>query len=735
MPDFVWRWCIAWLDHKGLAAVAEVLELRAAKLGDVNAMYAAAKRAINRADHAGALLAIAPALAKTPENPAFWCIRGVAHRMAMSFDAARSDYEHALTLKPGYVVALSNLGEWHLARVAFDEALTWINAALAIDPSYFEARVNRVAVLIELGRLTQAREQADQLVASDPLRPESYGNLGNVFLTEGKWKEAVEQYKKALELRPDYAEAHFNLATLFGSSGSQELAIDYLERQIEEKGETNNRMSLLAAALKEAGHLEKAEALCRKTLARYPNSLRAPVVLSGCLSDSGQSAQALEVLEQILLADPSQLDMQSNILFELNCLPSLSREEVFRRHRAWAQQFEEAHSKPRFVGERNRHPQRRLKIGYVSGDFCSHPVGLLLREVVRQHDKENFEIHCFSVQMRADDVTAEIQAATDGWEDAVFLSAEELATAIDRAQIDVLIDLSGHTALHRLTTFAKRPAPIQASWIGYFHSTGLSSMDYFITDPHTSPRDGGQLFSERAVHLPHTRFCFTATNYTAGVAPSPVTQSGVVTFGSFNRLSKLNNPVIAAWARILLAVPGSRLILKTAALRDDSVCHRLSDRFVALGVDAARLDLRGSSAHRDMLQEYGDIDIALDPFPFNGGMTTLEALWMGVPVVTLAGNTVVSRQTYSALANIGLADALAFPNVDAYVAGAVALANDTARLTALRAQIRPRMQASPLCQPELFTRDLEALYRRMWQAWCKGEHLPADVLQLPDNGN
>jgi predicted O-linked N-acetylglucosamine transferase (SPINDLY family) len=272
-----------------------------------------------------------------------------------------------------------------------------------------------------------------------------------------------------------------------------------------------------------------------------------------------------------------------------------------------------------------------------------------------------------------------------------------------------------------------RPAPVQATWIGYFNTTGMSSMDYFITDPHTSPATGGQLFSEHALHLPHTRFCFAVPPYAGDVEPPPMLKNGFVTFGSFNRLPKLSSHVLDTWAQILLGVPASRLILKAAALADDSVCQEIMERFAERGVNAGRLDLRGSSVHIEMLEEYGHMDIALDPFPFNGGMTTLEALWMGVPVVTFAGDTVVSRQTYSALANIGLVDELTFPNIEAYIAGAVALANRPTRLAELRSELRPRMAVSPLCQPEQFTRDLEALYRKMWQAWCNGERLPSDV--------
>ena len=727
MFGFISHWCIGWLDKRGLESIAAVLETRAAQGGDVLAMHAAAKRALLQGNHAAALIAIAPALRKQPGNAALWCTRGIAHRLASSFENALADYEHACQLDPKDVRTLGNLGEWHLARNAFAQALTWLDTALAIDPNYYEVRVNRVAALIELRQMEQAHTEADQLVQDYPTRPEPYGNLGNVLFSEGKLKEAIEQYKKALEIRPDYAEAHFSLIVLQGFSGHQELVVDYLERCIQEKGATSQRLTLLAVAHKECGNLEKAMVLSRKVIATYPQELRAQVNLAGCLSDTGHPKQAMEIYAS--LSDPvtSHMGMASNVLFEMNYLPEFLRDEAFQRHLAWAKKYEAPMVASAQFDRRNRDPQRKLKIGYVSADFCAHPVGFLLRDVVRMHDKNNFEFHGFSVGIKKDEITADIAAAVNAWSDVVFETPQELANRVREAQVDVLVDLSGHTGNHRLLTFALRPAPVQATWIGYFNTTGMSSMDYFITDPHTSPSTSGQLFSEHVLHLPHTRFCFAAPLYAGEVAPPPMLKNGFVTFGSFNRLPKLSSQVLDAWAQILIGVPASRLILKAAALADDSVCHEVMERFAERGVDAARLELRGSSVHIEMFEEYGHMDIALDPFPFNGGMTTLEALWMGVPVVTLEGDTVVSRQTYSALANLDLADELAFANVDAYVAGAIALAANPVRLAELRSQIRPRMEASPLRQSEQFTRDLEGLYRRMWVAWCEGRKLASDV--------
>jgi len=438
----------------------------------------------------------------------------------------------------------------------------------------------------------------------------------------------------------------------------------------------------------------------------------------------------MSLYERVVNLDSTQAGVGSNVLFEHNNVAQPARDEVFLRHLEWADRFEKPLLAPAIFTHRDRDPERRLRIGYVSGDFSRHPVGFLLRDILRYHDKSRYSIHCFSMLIRPEEVLPELREAADSWEDIFLLSDEEVTELIRQAEIDILVDLSGHTAFHRLLVFARRPAPVQAEWIGYFHSTGMKAIDYFITDPVTTPRRGGQLFSETPVYLPYTRFCYGPPEYAPEVVSPPFEKLGSITFGSFNRLPKLTEELVAAWGQILLAVPNSRLVVKSGALSDTLVKERLVARFERHGIRQERLVLRENSAHAEMFAEYGDIDIALDTFPFNGGMTTLEALWMGVPVVTVAGDTVVSRQTVSALVNIGLADELAFPSVEAYIEGAIALANNPARLTELRSQIRPRMITSPLRQSEQFTRDLEMLYRRMWQAWCAGEKLPSDIVAV-----
>jgi protein O-GlcNAc transferase len=729
--EHVMRWAARWLERRGLGTVADTFDSRIARSGDVDAMHAIGRRALERGETAVAIAQLETATAIRPDDAGLWCTLGAAYRRSDDFAASRHAYERALAIKSDYPQVLSNLGEWCIARGNAEEALEWFDKALAYAPDFFEARLNKVAALFELARYEDAREAAERLVADEPNRPEPYLNLGNVLVHTGKAKQGIKLYMKAMELRPGYPEAHFNLATLLGSRDDLINSIDYLERQIKERGETVHNLGLLAAAHQAAGHLTRAEELCRRIFEKQPDNITALLTLGSSLSTSGDSAAALTLYERVVKLDSNQANIGSNIIFECNYLSQQGREAIFRRHCDWATQFETPLLAPADFPARDRDPGRKLRIGYVSGDFTLHPVGFLLRDILRYHDESRFEVHCFSMVIRAEEVLPELREAADQWEDIFFLSDEEVADIIRKAEIDILVDLSGHTAFHRLLAFARRPAPVQVEWIGYFHSTGMKSMDYFITDPNTTPPGGGQLFTETPVYMPHTRFCYSPPEYSPDVASAPVEKSGSITFGSFNRLPKMTDEVVMAWARILDAVPDSRMVVKSGALADTTVMERLTARFAKLGIVHDRLELRENSSHREMFEQYGEIDIALDTFPFNGGMTTLEALWMGVPVVTIAGNNVVSRQTLSALANIGLAEELAFPDIEAYIQGAVALASDRARLVKLRQEIRPRMAASPLCQPEQFVRDLEGIYIRMWEAWCRGEKLGSDIATVP----
>lgn len=725
-------WLLAgrWLRRKGMDGSAKTCFRHAAECdgsGAAEAAFLLSQQLLAEGLNKDAADVCEDALKRNPSHPRLWCALGAAHRRLAQMDAAREAYEHAIALDDRYAQAWSNLGEWRLVRGDNGGALECFERALALESGLLEAMNNRVAALYELGRFKDAEAAAKSAIARYPAKAALHVNLGNVLLHSGKGRPALKSFRKALECDPTCPEAHWTLAILLGGRHHLAAALDHIEHDIAVRGESAQRLAMLALAQKSKGEALAAEATCQKVLDMQPENISAMITLAGCLSERGDHHAAIRLHEQALLSNPQMPSVCSNIAFDATYLDDLSAEEVFRRHDEWAQRFETPAKERVYSHSRQNNSDRPLRIGYVSGDFGTHPVGFLLRDVVRHHDRNRFYIHCYSMMRSTDPITETIRTNTDCWIDALMLGDEELAEQVRQDRIDILVDLSGHTAYNRLPTFVMRPAPVQATWIGYFHSTGLKNIDYFITDPHTSPVACAQPFSETPVWLPHSRFCYSPPDYAPEISPPPSLAGKPITFGSFNRIEKLMAPVIAAWASILGAVPGSRLLLKAGTLESDFIRDDLRRRFSVCGIDENRLELRGPSPHPEMLNQYGDIDIALDPFPFNGGMTTLEALWMGVPVITIAGQGVVSRQTYSALANIGLADELAFADVDAYVAGAVALADNPAQLTELRRELRPRMQASPICQPEQFARDLEHLYQRMWQAWCEGHRLQSDI--------
>lgn len=349
---------------------------------------------------------------------------------------------------------------------------------------------------------------------------------------------------------------------------------------------------------------------------------------------------------------------------------------------------------------------RPLRVGYVSADFCNHTVGLFVKDVIAAHDSERVKAFAYSAGQVSDWVTAAIKGACT-LRNVSALDDATLAEQIRQDEIDVLVDLSGHTGGSRLMVFAHRPAPVQVSWLGYFATTGLPVMDAVLLDGWHAPVGTEAQFVERIIRLPGGRLCYTPVPFAPAVAMAPpVVKNGHVTFGCFNNTAKFNATVFDVWARILTAVPDARLVLKWRTFEDKELCQSVRDAFVRRGIESERVELRVASFHADVLNEYADIDIALDPFPFTGGMTSCESLWMGVPVVTWPQSRVVSRQTFAYLSAIGLAE-LAARDADDYVRIAVELATDRERLTELRSGMRQRMRTSPLMDVSGFTRELE----------------------------
>ena len=367
-----------------------------------------------------------------------------------------------------------------------------------------------------------------------------------------------------------------------------------------------------------------------------------------------------------------------------------------------------------------RDPDKRLKVGYVGGDFCAHPVGMFFTAFFRHHDKNAVETFVYMTGADTDHVTESLRGQADHWRDAALLDDAAFAEAARADGIDILVDTAGHTAMNRLRAFARRCAPVQATGFGVMGTTGLDGMDYFLADRFEIPPGHEKFYSESVVRLPGDNVCFAPPDYAPAVAPLPARERGFVAFGCFNAAGKISPEAIALWSRALVLAPGSRMLLKNFGLGVPECRERFIRLFSGHGIGADRLILEGPATHAELLAAYGRVDIALDPIPYSGGLTTLESLWMGVPVVTLPGETFASRHSASHLANAGYPELIAKDAGD-YVAIALKLASDLDGLANLRARLRPKMAASPVCDGARYARGLEAAYRAMWRRWCQDE--------------
>jgi protein O-GlcNAc transferase len=471
------------------------------------------------------------------------------------------------------------------------------------------------------------------------------------------------------------------------------------------------------------GFLRLARDCFLRVRAIAPDDFRAVVNRANLARAMGDHTESHRLYARLQESLPNHPVIRRNVLTSMEYDPAVSDDERLAQAHAWGEwaavQAGGFHARPAMRLLENR----PLRIGYVSADFCQHTVGLFVKGILAAHDSDQVTVFAYSAGQVKDWVTQAIRKVCQ-FRDVATLNDADLAALIKQDEIDLLVDLSGHTAGSRLTVFAYRPAPVQVSWLGYFATTGLSCMDAVLLDKWHAPEGSEAQFVEPIISLPTGRFCFQPVPWApATVAPPPYLKSGHVTFGCFNNTAKINAEVYDVWARILVAIPNATLILKWRTFADDLLCQTVRDCFAQRGVAPERVELRGASFHVDVLREYADIDIALDPFPFTGGLTSCEALWMGVPVVTWPQSRVVSRQTFALLSAIGLPELVA-GNADDYVCIAVALAKDRKRLASLRSGMRKRMLASQLMDVNGFTHQLEQCLIDLYQNVAAREKLP-----------
>ena len=632
------------------------------------------------------------------------------YRALLRADAHHPDATHLLGL-------ISHQRGDHGAAVA------QIGAAIAMQPDRPVYHYNLGNALAALDRLDAAVDSFQAALRLDPAHFAARSNLALALSKAGRHKQAVAEYRHLFEAQPSSAARQALARTLIqfadsdatGAAGYDEAATLLLQGLDDAEDAAAVHLAL-AHCHRQRNRWTEAAAHYQSILAHRPDDPAPHNELANCYNQLGRIPEAILQYRETYRLAPDFPEALASVLACLNYDPDCPQEQAAAEHRHWAERVAAPYypEHPRFDNDRGA--ERRLRIGYVSPDLRRHPVAAIFEPVLAAHDRDQVDITCYYNFAGEDVVTLRIKSLTDQWRPIAGISDDALCAQIRADRIDILVDLAGHTMHNRLLAFARKPAPVQVSWLGYFNTTGLATMDYFVSDPWSSPAGQERCYVEHLLRLPHTRFCYRAPEYMPAVRPLPAVSRGLVTFGCLNNLSKINDRVLALWGAVLRAVPGSRLLLQTAALDDAPNRVRFRQLCARHGIAPERLELRGFAPFDRVHESYAEIDIALDPFPFCGGMTSLEALWLGVPVITLPGAGIASRQSASMLMNLSLPELIA-ENAEQYVNKAVELARDLPRLAALRAALRPRFAASPLMDYASFARALEAAYRSMWHKW------------------
>ena len=530
--------------------------------------------------------------------------------------------------------------------------------------------------------------------------------LGNRAFIEGNLEGALRYYRKALCIDRCCAVAYYNIANILAIQSRFDPAERHYRQALEITPHWPEALNNLANVLKELGKNSEAMKLYQDALTINPLLSEAHNGLGSVYQSEGMIDRAIFHYRKALEINPDYAVAHSNLLLALNYSADYSPAQVFNEHKRYAKSFESSPTK----GSLRPCGAKRLKIGYVSPDFRRHSVGYFIEPLLECHDRAAFEVFCYSDVTAPDAITERLRSYVEHWFDTHLLTDPELYDLISGHRLDILIDLAGHSGYNRLGVFAKRAAPIQITYLGYPNTTGLKSMDYRIVDVFTDPEGlTDHYYSEQLIRMRQCFLCYAPPNDAPDVGPPSFVNNGYITFGSLNNLAKLNDLTLDIWAKVLLETRDSRLLIKSKALNDNNVKERLMERFKKRGIAPERLELIGFiKAQRAHLETYNLIDIALDPYPYNGTTTTFEALYMGVPVVTLAGNTHASRVGLSILSNLGLEELVA-SNSGEFIVKAVGISQDKDRLKLLRSSLRRRILDSHLTDKRGFTREIETL--------------------------
>lgn len=634
---------------------------------------------------------------------------GLSRHRRGELEAAEQSYRAALARDDRHLAALTLLATILLEKRQNAEAAPLLERAVALAPEQAMLHSNHGEALRRLGRNDEALAAFARAVELEPDKAQLHYNLALVLDQMGRPLDAVPEYQRALRLEPALPGCLLLYLAALRDAGQCQRALDEHARLGRRAPESAPLLCCLASIHLELFHIDEAARCYERALTLEPNAAEAHAGLALALSERGEADRAIENIQRALQLEPDSATYRSNLCYLLHFSTSAAPSDVLAAAREYGRRHADA--TPRMpLAARGSAPQRGrqpLRVGYVSPDFRQHPVASFMRPLLRAHDPDRVEVFCYSSVRRPDATSAELQQLAPHWRDIASFTDEVAAQLIAQDRIDILVDLAQHGAGHRLGIFARKPAPVQISWLGYPGTTGVAAIDYRLTDPQLDPPElGDDHSSEALVRLPRTFWCYEAP-CEHEIGELPAIERGYVTFGSLNSCKKLSEVCLQSWARILRAIPDAKLL---TIAPEGKARERIHELFATSGVEPSRVEMRAPMSRDAYYRTYQELDIALDPAPYGGGTTSLDALWMGVPLITRRGALAVGRSGASLLHNLGLARELVASTDDEVVELATGLAGRRDRLAQLRRELRARMLSSPLMDAPAFARGLESTF-------------------------
>lgn len=677
--------------------------------------------------------------------PAYYNL-GVVYSEMMQYDTALSCYEKAALERPMYAEAYCNMGVIFKNRGDLESAITCYERCLAVSPNFEIAKNNMAIALTDLGTKVKLEGDINQGVAYYKKAlyynwhyADAMYNLGVAYGEMLKFDMAIVFYELAFHFNPHCAEACNNLGVIYKDRDNLDKAVECYQLALSIKPNFSQSLNNLGVVYTVQGKMDAAASMIEKAIVANPTYAEAYNNLGVLYRDAGNISMAIEAYEQCLKIDPDSRNAGQNRLLAMNYINEGNDDKLFEAHRDWGRRFMRLY--PQYTSWDNpKDPERPLVVGYVSPDYFTHSVSYFIEAPLVNHDYANYKVVVYSAVVKADAKTIRFRDKVlkrgGVWRDIYGIDEKKVASMVREDKVDILVELTGHTANNKLGMMACRPAPVQVTWIGYPNTTGLPTIDYRITDSLADLPDTSQKHVEELVRLPECFLCYMPSPEAGPVSPTPALSNGFITFGSFNNLAKITPKVLQVWARILCAVPNSRLVVKCKPFCCDSVRQRFLSTLEQLGLESLRVDLLPLILlNHDHMQAYALMDISLDTFPYAGTTTTCESLFMGVPCVTMAGSVHAHNVGVSLLNKVGLGRLVA-KTEDEYVQLALQLASDITALSNLRMSLRDLMSKSPVCDGPNFALALESTYRSMWRRYCKGD-VPSlrrmEILQQEEN--